>query len=154
MKPLNFPSYPLRFKEEEEKTWIFCHIRKRWLVSGPEEIVRQHLIHFLIEEREAPKSLISLEKQLIYNERRRRTDLVLYNAKGQAILLAECKAPEVPIKQETFEQVARYNMVLEVPFLVVTNGLKHFVCKIDLENGAYHFIKDIPSFPALVSGEL
>lgn len=149
MKPLNFPSYQLRFKEEDDKTWLFCHIRRKYMVSGPEEIVRQHLIHFLIEERAVPRSLISLEKQLIYNERKRRTDLVVYDKKARPILLAECKAPEIAISQDTFEQVSRYNMVLGVPILVVTNGLRHFVCRINLEEGSYAFISDIPTFENL-----
>jgi len=150
MKPLNFPSYPLRFKEEDHKTWLFCHIRRKYMVSGPEEIVRQHLIHFLIEERAVPRSLISLEKQLIYNERKRRTDLVVYDKKARPILLAECKAPEIAITQDTFEQVSRYNMVLSVPILVVTNGLRHFACRINLEKGSYAFIPDIPNFEDLL----
>lgn len=150
MKSLNFPDYPIRFKEEEGKSYVFCHIRKRFMISGPEEIVRQHLIHFLIEERQVPRSLISLEKQLMVNKRRRRTDLLVYNREGQAVLLAECKAPEIAIKQEVFEQIARYNLALKVPFLLVTNGLNHYVCCINLADGSYSFLPDVPEFSALI----
>ncbi len=149
MRRLNFPEYALQYKTIEDKEYIFDIIRKKYLVVGPEEIVRQHLIHFLIEERHYPKGRINVEKQLILNKMKRRTDLMVFDVNAQPILIAECKAPEIKISQETFEQVARYNLVYQVAHLLVTNGLQHFCCRIDLKNGQFNFLENIPFYKEL-----
>ncbi len=105
--PLNLPPYPIRIKEEENGTYIFDVIRKKFLLLTPEEWVRQHLVHFLVEEKKYPRSLIQLEGGLKLNNLQKRSDILIFNNIGQKIVLIECKAPSVKISQETFEQIAR-----------------------------------------------
>jgi hypothetical protein len=116
------------------------------MVLTPEEWVRQHFVQFLIEEKKYPASLIALEKQLTLNNRKKRTDILVFNKEGNHDIIVECKAPKIKITQATFDQIARYNLKLKANFLVVTNGLDHFYCKMDFENEAYIFLKDIPNY--------
>jgi len=149
MRDLNFPKYEFRYKEMDNQQYIFDIIRKKFVVVTPEEIVRQHLVHFLIEDRQFPKALINLEKVIRFNKMIRRFDLMVYDAEVQPLLIAECKAPNIPITQETFEQVATYNLVLQAPYVFVTNGLQHFCCNIDLKKRQFKYIADIPEYAAL-----
>ena len=147
----NFPKqYIIPTKTAANKTYLFDIIRKKWVVAQPEEWVRQHFIHFLLEDRHFPKGRIAVEKLLIVHNLRRRTDIVVYNKKGQAIFLVECKSPTVKISQKTFEQISRYNIALKVPYLVVTNGLQHFSCCINFENSTYSYLEDIPFYQRLL----
>lgn len=145
--PLNFPAYPFKIKQEDGKTSIFDELRKRFLVLTPEEWVRQHLVKFLIEEKNYPRTLIKLEGGLKLNALQKRTDILLFNTRGEKLMLVECKAPSVKITQETFDQVARYNFVHRVQWLVVSNGLQHFCCEVDFVKGDYTFHEDIPGYP-------
>jgi len=146
MQKLNFPSYSFRIKSSENKTLIFDIIRKKYVVLTPEEWVRQHVILFLIEEKKYPISLIAVEKQLKINSLLKRTDVVVFNTKGTPEILIECKAPSVAISQATFDQIARYNLTAQSNYLMVTNGLDHYFCQIDVENETYVFLKDIPNY--------
>ena len=144
MQRLNLPTYNFKFKSSENKTLIFDKLRKKYVVLTPEEWVRQHYVCFLIEEKEYPISLIALEKQLIINNRKKRTDILVFNNKGNHEIIVECKAPSIKITQDTFDQIARYNLKLKANYLIVTNGLEHFYCKMDFEKETYIFLKDIP----------
>jgi len=146
VRKLNFPAYQFRLKNSENKVRIFDLIRKKFVDLQPEEWVRQHVLHFLIETKNYPKSLINVEKQLTINALKKRYDIVIYNSKGAIHLLVECKAPEIKIDQKTFDQIARYNLQLEASYLMVTNGLEHFFCKMNLDEEKYTFLKDIPDF--------
>ncbi len=146
MQKLNFPSYSFRFKNSENKVSIFDEIRKKFMLMTPEEWVRQNVVRFLLEEKKYPKSYINVEKIIKINGLTKRYDIVVFQPNGKIFLLIECKAPEVPISQNTFDQIARYNMVLEAEFLMVTNGLNHYFCKMDYEKEQYHFLKDLPDF--------
>lgn len=146
MQKLNFPSYSFRIKSSENKTLIFDIIRKKYVVLTPEEWVRQHVVLFLIEEKKYPISLIAVEKQLKINSLLKRTDVVVFNTKGTPEILIECKAPSVAISQATFDQIARYNLTAQSNYLMVTNGLDHYFCLIDVENETYVFLKDIPNY--------
>ncbi len=146
MESLNFPSYPFRLKSNENKTLIFDIIRKKYVVLTPEEWVRQHVIHYLHTEKKYPLSLISVEKQLKINNLIKRTDVLVFNTKGTHEIIIECKAPSVKISQETFDQIARYNLTLQAHFLMVTNGLQHYYCQMDDEKEAYTFLQDIPNY--------
>tara|TARA_R110002072_G_scaffold51965_6_gene139103 strand:- start:3391 stop:3831 length:441 start_codon:yes stop_codon:yes gene_type:complete len=146
MQKLNFPSYSFRIKSSENKTLIFDIIRKKYVVLTPEEWVRQHVVLFLIEEKKYPISLIAVEKQLKINSLLKRTDVVVFNTKGTPEILIECKAPSVAISQATFDQIARYNLTAQSNYLMVTNGLDHYFCQIDVENETYVFLKDIPNY--------
>ena len=146
MRPLNFPAYDFRFKSNENNVHIFDVIRKKFVVLQPEEWVRQHTVHYLMEGKHYPKSLINVEKQLKINSLKKRYDIVVFNSKGNIEILVECKAPEIKITQETFDQIARYNIQLNANYLMVTNGLDHFYCKMDFEAEKYQFLKHIPDF--------
>lgn len=144
MKQLNLPPFDYKFKEIEEKTYIFDALRKKHLVLTPEEWVRQHFVHLLINHYEYPKSLIKLEGGLRYNRLQKRSDIVVFDRNGNPFLLVECKETEVKIDKKVVEQASRYNLVLRCPFLAVTNGLQTFCFQIDFENGSFQQMKDLP----------
>lgn len=146
MTKLNFSSYSFRFKNSENKTYIFDIIRKKFLLLTPEEWVRQHVLNYLIEDLKYPKSLINVEKLVNVNGLKRRYDIVVFNTDGSFFLLVECKAPEVQISQATFDQIAQYNFVLKAENLMITNGLNHYFCQMDFENEKYVFLKELPEF--------
>ncbi|PKA84558.1 type I restriction and modification enzyme subunit R-like protein [Ulvibacter sp. MAR_2010_11] len=146
MQKLNFPEYQFRFKSNENKPLIFDEIRKKFVILTPEEWVRQHVLQLLLSEKKYPASHINIEKQLKLHNTVKRYDIVVFNSDGSIHLIIECKAPIVPITQETFDQIARYNMALDSTLLMVTNGIDHYFCKMDFENERYIFLKDIPSY--------
>ena len=150
MEKLNFPLYQFSLKSKENKTFIFDAVRKKWLVLTPEEWVRQHCIHFLINQKAYPLGLIQVEKKLKVNKREKRYDIVAFNPQGSIALLVECKAPSVPITQDSFDQIAQYNFALNSDYLMVTNGLEHYFCQMDFEQKKYIFLKDFPSFKSIM----
>jgi hypothetical protein len=146
MEKLNFPSYSFRFKSNENKTLIFDKIRKKFVICTPEEWVRQHCIHFLIEEKKYPVSLINIEKMVRINDIKKRYDIVVFKPNGEIEILVECKASEIEITQKTFDQIAQYNLSLQARFLMVTNGLNHYFCKMDFTEKRYYFLEDLPNY--------
>jgi hypothetical protein len=146
LQALNFPKYSFRFKNSENKVSIFDSIRKKFVVLQPEEWVRQHCIQFLINEKGYPISLINIEKELTINSLKKRYDIVVFNSDGTIHLIVECKAPKISINQNTFDQIARYNLELNATYLMVTNGLNHYYCQMDFELEKYQFLKDIPNY--------
>lgn len=149
MQKLNFPTYSFRFKNSENKVSIFDEIRKKFILLTPEEWVRQHVVQFLLQDKKYPKSYINVEKLIKINNLRKRYDGVVFQPNGKIFLLIECKAPEVPISQQTFDQIARYNLVMKAKYLMVTNGLNHYFCQMDFENEKYVFLKELPDFDRL-----
>jgi len=149
MKELNLPEIDLRIRNKDGKQEVFDVARKRHVRLTAEEWVRQHFLHFLINQKKVPLSLIAVESSIKYNKLSKRCDIVVYNKNGKPALIVECKAPEIVISQEVFNQVAMYNMTLKVKFLVVTNGLEHYSCAVDHEKGSFAFLKDIPDFEEL-----
>ena len=146
MQELNFPTYSFRFKNSENKRLIFDEIRKKFVVYQPEEWVRQHCLQYLIHEKQFPKSLINVEKELYVNNLRKRYDIVVFNSDGSIHLIVECKAPHISINQATFDQIARYNLALNATYLMVTNGINHYYCQMDYKAQRYNFLKDIPNY--------
>lgn len=144
--PLNLPAFPFKIKREAGGLFIFDEIRKKYLFLTPEEWVRQHIVQFLIRVKKYSKSLIKLEGGLKLNSQQKRSDILIFNSVGEKILMVECKAPSVTISQNTFDQIARYNIVHRVPLLMVSNGIDHFFCKIDFQQNAYHFLTDLPEY--------
>jgi predicted type IV restriction endonuclease len=149
METLTLPTYPFRLKTEQSKQKIFDPVRKKYLVLTPEEWVRQHLVQFLIHEKGCPASLIEIEKGLALNGLAKRADVVVNDRNGNPLVLVECKASTVKIDQKTFDQIARYNLVVKVPYLIVSNGLVHYACAIDFENRSYRFLEEIPHYSTL-----
>lgn len=146
MQNLNFPTYSFRFKNSENKVSIFDEIRKKFILLTPEEWVRQHVVQFLLQDKKYPKSYINVEKLIKINDLIKRYDGVVFQPNGEIFLLIECKAPEVQISQQTFDQIARYNLVLKAKYLMVTNGLNHYFCQMDFENEKYVFLKELPEY--------
>jgi len=148
MQELNFPKFSFRFKSSENKISIFDDIRKKFVILQPEEWVRQHCVQYLMQVKGYPKSLINVEKELIVNKLRKRYDIVIFNPDGSIHVIVECKAPKINITQDTFDQIARYNLTLNATYLMVTNGLNHYYCQMDFEAEHYNFLQDIPNYNA------
>lgn len=144
--PLNLPPHPFKITEQNGQFFLFDEIRKKTILITPEEWVRQHFVQFLVLQKKYPKSLIQLEGGLKLYGMQKRSDILIYNSSAEKILLVECKAPSVKITQKVFDQVARYNMVHQVQYLVVTNGLEHYYCKIDVEGEKYIFLEELPDY--------
>ena len=146
MPQLNLPNAVLKTKLVEGTTQVFDAVRKKYLVLTSEEWVRQHFIHYLNSEKKYPLGLMGVEKIVKYNGQSTRADIILYTNMGKPNMIVECKAPEVKITQDTFDQIAKYNFKLKVDFLVVTNGMQHFCCALDYENNKINFLKEIPQY--------
>lgn len=147
---LNFPTVEFRFQNNDKGTLqVFDIIRKKFVDATPEEWVRQHIIHFLVVHKQVPASMLAIEKQLVLNNTKRRTDVVVYNRLLKPLLIIECKAPQIEIDQLTINQALRYNIELNVPAVFLSNGLKHIFLK--LEAGAPKVIKEVPSYENLLN---
>lgn len=141
---LNFAeNYQFRLRQSGELPYIFCEIRKKWLLLTPEEWVRQHVVQFLIHEKNYSKSAINTEVIVTVNGMKKRADVIVFK-KEKPFIIVECKAPSIQITQGTFDQIARYNLQLNAEYLMVTNGLNHFYCEMDFENQRYNFLQDLP----------
>lgn len=151
MQPLNLPTYSFNIKFTGGRDLIFDDFRRGWFPLTPEEWVRQNFARYLCNALGYPESLLHVEKSITHNRMTRRCDIVVYDRTGQPVILVECKAPEVALNQKAFDQIARYNMVLGVGILLITNGLSHYGIKIENEKGTYSFLSEIPSFLPEVS---
>ncbi len=146
MQKLNFPAYQFRFKNSENKVSIFDRIRKKFIILTPEEWVRQHTVHYLIEEKKYPESLINVEKLIKINDLNKRYDIIIFNPDGSIRLVVECKSAKVKITQDVFDQIARYNLELKAEYLMITNGMNHYYCQMNYIEKQYTFLKDIPNY--------
>jgi predicted type IV restriction endonuclease len=147
---LNLPVCEFSMKKENEKVYIFDEIRRKHLVCTPEEWVRQNFIKYLINQLNYPSSLISLEMPLNLNTTAKRSDIVIFDRNGNIFMIVECKAPQIKISQKTFDQAAVYNLKLMAQYLVVTNGMEHYCCKVDFENKRWEFVSAIPNFNNII----
>jgi len=146
MQMLNFPTYAFRYKIKENKRWVFDGIRKKFVVLTPEEWVRQNAVQFLMREKKYPQSLVNVEKQIRLGDLAKRYDLVVFNPDGTLFLLGECKATSIPLTQDVFDQLARYNQALNAEFLWITNGLRHLCFQVDKVSEKYILIPEIPEY--------
>ncbi len=153
MTVLNLPTYPVRTKTEDGMTKIFDILRQRYVALTPEEWVRQHFVHFLQSEKGYPPALMGNEIRLTLNGMSRRCDTVVYDRQLHARMIVEYKRPDVAITQCVFEQIGRYNMVMHVEYLMVSNGLEHYCCQLDYVHNSYRFLPDIPCYDQLVGNE-
>jgi hypothetical protein len=128
---------------------IFDFLRRKHVALTPEEWVRQHFTHFLVEHKGYPKGLLGNEVELHIGDKKLRCDTILYNKEAQPQMIIEYKAPSVQIQQKTFDQISAYNLLLHVDYLIVSNGLQHYCCKMDYEQQRYCFLKDIPDYEKL-----
>jgi len=141
--PVSLPKASLDLTKSEGGVYVHCLIRKKKLVRTPEEWVRQHVIHFL-NQNGIPMGLMGVEVALKYHERSKRADVVVFGMDQKPKLIVECKAPEIELSEAVFRQIASYNYVLKVDFLMMTNGRDHIYAKIDRENGNLEFLKNLP----------
>jgi hypothetical protein len=146
MQQLNFPHFEFKLRDVNNRQEIFDPIRRKFVTLTPEEWVRQHLIAYLTLVKGYQASMIGVEKQLLLNKLPKRFDLVVFGRNASPFLLVECKAPGVEITEKTFDQAARYNMLLRAEYFLITNGLEHYTCRIDYERKQYIFIEDVPDF--------
>lgn len=150
MQKLNLPEYSFKIRTVAGKTSIFDSLRKKYVRLTPEEWVRQNFVQFLMAEKKYSPSLIAVEAGVKVNNNPQRADLVIFDRSGNPLLVAEFKAPEIKISQQTFDQIVRYNMQLKVPFLVVSNGMQHYCCRINYAENSYAFLPEIPDFTAIL----
>jgi len=144
MEKLNLPSFDYNIREIEGKRSIFDILRKKFVALTPEEWVRQHFIHLLINHYRYPKALMKIETGLKYNQLNKRSDIMVYDRLGNPFLIIECKSADIQVSEKTFAQASVYNSTIKARYVAVTNGLKTFCCHINHEAGSFEFVKDIP----------
>lgn len=150
MLELNLPPFDIKIKKEKDRLLVWDALRKKHLVLTPEEWVRQHFVNFLSTEKGYPINLIANEYQVILNEQKKRCDSVIFDRNGQPLAIVEYKAPSVKITQDVFDQIARYNIILRVKYLIVSNGLEHYCCMIDYDKQNFLYLEDIPTYTELL----
>lgn len=150
MQALNLPEHPIKTRVNTHgKTEVFDTIRKKYVALQPEEWVRQQFIGFLIHHKNYPASLIAIEKGLKVNRLQKRFDAVVFDRNGLPLVLIEFKAPEIKLSEKTFSQIAAYNLKMRVKYLIISNGLTHYCCKMDYINNRYQFLNDIPEYDTI-----
>lgn len=149
MLALNLPSCPVKMVSKDGKNYIFDPLRRKYVALTPEEWVRQHFTHYLLHYKGYPQGLLANEIQITLNGMKRRCDTVLYNRDMTARMIIEYKSPEIEITQSVFDQIMRYNMVLKVDYLIVSNGMNHYCCRMDYSNNSYRFLPSIPDYNTL-----
>ena len=149
MLPLNLPNFDIKVKKTAEQLLVWDEARRKYVALTPEEWVRQHFVHFLIAEKGYRQELIANEVSILLNGTAKRCDTVIFDRQLTPLVVVEYKAPSVPITPKVFEQIVRYDMVLHVQYLIVSNGMRHFCCQIDYETQSYRFLKEIPNAKAI-----
>ncbi len=150
MEKLNLPEYKFKIIRDNDKLKIFDETRKKYVALTPEEWVRQNIIKWLIIEKSFPSALISIESGLKYNRLKKRSDAVVYNRDGEPAMLIEFKAPDVEIDDNTIKQILSYNYSINAPYLLISNGKKHYCLKRDLKEKKFVFLEDVPLYSDLI----
>jgi hypothetical protein len=151
LKELNLPAYSFRISGKEGSETILDPLRKKYVKLTPEEWVRQNFIQYLINEGGYPPGLMGVEVMFKLNKLSRRVDILIHNRAGEPVMIVECKAPAVKIDDTVFDQIVVYNMGLKVPYIVVTNGIDHYACKMDYTTNKYEFLLVIPLYTDLLA---
>ena len=146
MEQLNFPNYKVLIKNNENKIFIFDIVRKKWVPYTPEEWVRINCIYYLTETKGYPITWINIEKEIELYGTKKRFDIVVFDSKLKPNILIECKAPSVRIYQKTFDQINTYNLKLKCNYLMITNGINHYFCKMNFKEASLSFIETLPYF--------
>lgn len=154
MRQLNLPEYSFRIAGEEGKETIFDPIRKKYVKLTPEEWVRQNFIRYLVDVGGYPPGLLAIEAMSPFNNLKKRVDILVHNREGKPVMIVECKAPDVPINEKVFDQIVCYNLGFKVPYLIVTNGIDHYACKIDTDTNSYGFLLVIPIYDELINSKV
>jgi hypothetical protein len=153
MVSLNLPSFMPKMSQKNGKRYIFDILRQKNVALTPEEWVRQHFVNYLVTAKNYPAELLANEVFIALNNLSKRCDTVVYNCYLEPLAIVEYKAPSVPVTQEVFEQIARYNIALRVNHLIVSNGLEHYCCRIDYETATYAYLKEIPAYEELTTNK-
>jgi len=152
MTPLNLPPFDIALRRDDAGVAeVYDPLRRKWVALTPEEWVRQHFVNFLVVGRGFPAELMANEIGLKLNRTSRRCDTVVFDRSLRPLVIVEYKAPSVPLTQKVFDQIARYNIVLNASFLIVSNGLRHYCCRFDREAGSYTFLRDIPQWNSIAA---
>ena len=146
MYELNLPTYDIQLGGTREKPEIFDFLRRRFVKLTPEEWVRQHFVHWLVEHKGYPKGLLGNEIALRVGDKKLRCDSILYDQHAQPRMIIEYKAPTIALSQKVFDQISVYNLLLHVDYLVVSNGMQHYCCRMDYERNNYDCLPDIPDY--------
>ena len=146
---LNLPTYEIKIAQKGNKQQIFDFLRRKYVALTPEEWVRQHFVHYLVEHKGYPAGLMGNEIELTIGEKRMRCDTVLYNKVAKPQMIIEYKSPKIKLQQKTFDQISAYNLLLKVDYLIVSNGMQHICCRMDYENQKHYFLEDIPDYQNL-----
>lgn len=149
MLELNLPSFDINVKKIGGKISILDPLRRKFVALTPEEWVRQHFVNFLLKEKGYPAALIANEVQIDLNKLKKRCDSVVYNRDLSPLMIIEYKAPDVDITQQVFDQIVRYNIVLKVKYLIVSNGLNHYCCIMNYDKQSFNYLSDIPNYTDL-----
>jgi hypothetical protein len=149
MYSLNLPSYDAKIRKNGPLMEIYDSLRRKYVALTPEEWVRQHFVNWLISDKEYPTSLMANEASIKLNSLTCRCDTVVYNRQLDPLMIIEYKESNVSITQDVFDQVFRYNTVLKVKYIVISNGVNHYCCKLNYEKQSYDFLTDIPNYREL-----
>lgn len=145
MQTLNFNTYIHKIRQNKNGDEIFDFVRKKYVALTPEEWVRQHVLNFLVHEKNYPASLIAVEQSIKYNKLNKRIDVCVYHNNGFPYIITECKAPAISITPQVFQQAAMYNSQIKAKYLMLTNGLTHFYCEIVYTTPQIIMLKDLPA---------
>jgi len=151
LKQLNLPEYSFKIRGKEGEEMILDLLRRRFVKLTPEEWVRQNFIQYLINVGKYPLGLMGIEMQFGHNRLKKRTDILVHNRSGQPVMIVECKAPEVDLNDDAFEQIVTYNMKFSVPYLVVTNGIHHWACRFNYDFTGWEYLLVIPLYEELIA---
>jgi len=146
---IQFKKYPLNIREEGGRKEVFDIVRKKYIALTPEEWIRQHWLWYFAEDKRYPKPLLAVEHAIEVLGQSRRTDVTVFNRSGKPALILECKSFDVPLSQETFDQAARYNLELRVPYIIISNGIQSYGCHVDLGAGKFIMLDRVPDFHEL-----
>ena len=149
MNRINLPPYAIKLRDDGGKRQIFDFLRRRYVALTPEEWVRQHFVHYLVEQKGYPKGLLANEVELRVGDKHLRCDTLLYNRELKPQMIIEYKKPDIELTQRVFDQITVYNFLLHVDYLVVSNGRQHYCCKMDYEKREYSFLESIPNYESL-----
>ncbi len=149
MYALNLPSFDAKIRKTNNGLEIFDPLRRKYVSMTPEEWVRQHFVHYLISEKGYPASLMANEAMIKLNSLTRRCDTVVYNNHLEPLVICEFKKHDIEITQQVFDQVVRYNIVLKVKYLIVSNGMSHYCCKMNYDDMSFDYLQEIPEYISL-----
>ena len=151
MKELNLPQYSFKITGDEKSEMIFDPIRKKYVKLTEEEWVRQNFLQYLIRVGKYSPGLIGVEVAFPFNRMKRRIDILIHDRNGNPVMIVECKSPDIAIDDKVFDQIVNYNMEFKVPYIVVTNGLVHYNCKVNHEEKSWEFLNVIPLYEDLLT---